>query len=455
MKALIISFTAILLTSASATIINIPMDYRTIQPGIDASSDGDTVLVHAGTHLGGINFNGHNIVLASLFLTTGDTSYIALTVVNRGCPVIHCGEGIDTLAAIIGLTIRGGMESRYGGGILCDFGASPRVLNNIIAYNSAGWIMSQGYGGGIACLNNSNPRIINNYIFYNFADEGMGYPPYPGVGGGIYSENSSPLIKNNVIFKNYANIGGGVALGGQSDIVIANSIFYNNESDYSAAGIAISCSSARILNSIIYANHLQFLDNDNLTGINDYGSNPTIRYCDIQDTLRPGDGNISVDPLFRDTTISDYHLMAIACGDSLDSPCIDAGDPSILDLLLDCARGLGTECSDMGVYGGSGFWIVDIDESFGNLPKGISLSQNYPNPFNISTMINYELRSQSQVTIDIYDILGRKVATLENAVELAGYHQVLWNAEDLSSGVYFYKLQAGNFTETRKMMLIK
>ena len=81
--------------------------------------------------------------------------------------------------------------------------------------------------------------------------------------------------------------------------------------------------------------------------------------------------------------------------------------------------------------------------------------QNYPNPFNLSTVIKYELPTQSRVTIDIYDILGRKVTTLRNDVQPAGYYQMRSNAQNLSSGMYFYKIQAGDFVETKKMILLK
>ena len=69
-------------SSSNATIIDIPDDYPTIQQGIDASTDGDTVLVQPGTYEENINFNGHNIVLGSLFVTTGDTSFTSLTVID-------------------------------------------------------------------------------------------------------------------------------------------------------------------------------------------------------------------------------------------------------------------------------------------------------------------------------------------------------------------------------------
>ncbi len=81
--------------------------------------------------------------------------------------------------------------------------------------------------------------------------------------------------------------------------------------------------------------------------------------------------------------------------------------------------------------------------------------QNFPNPFNASTIIQYNLPSASDVTIEIYDILGRNVETLVQGEQPAGYHQVTWNADDASSGMYFYKIQASEFAETRKMLLLK
>ncbi len=89
------------------------------------------------------------------------------------------------------------------------------------------------------------------------------------------------------------------------------------------------------------------------------------------------------------------------------------------------------------------------------LPGSFSISQNYPNPFNATTTISYDLPKPSTVTLDIYDLLGRKVGTLVNAKQEAGFHQAVWNAEDGSSGMYFYKLQAGDYIETKKMVLIK
>jgi len=83
------------------------------------------------------------------------------------------------------------------------------------------------------------------------------------------------------------------------------------------------------------------------------------------------------------------------------------------------------------------------------------LMQNYPNPFNPSTNISYSLPRSSFVTISVYNILGQKVKTLINKNESAGNYTVNFDASRLSSGVYFYSLKAGNYIQTKKMILMK
>jgi len=84
-----------------------------------------------------------------------------------------------------------------------------------------------------------------------------------------------------------------------------------------------------------------------------------------------------------------------------------------------------------------------------------SLSQNYPNPFNPTTMINYSISATSNVRLTVYDILGKEVATLVTGKKTAGEYQVAFDGTNLSSGIYFYKLQCGNNTKTQKMMMLK
>jgi glucuronoarabinoxylan endo-1,4-beta-xylanase len=95
---------------------------------------------------------------------------------------------------------------------------------------------------------------------------------------------------------------------------------------------------------------------------------------------------------------------------------------------------------------------VEVDAG---LPRGFAHPQNYPNPFNPTTAISYQLPVASEVSLKVYDLLGREVATLLNERRNAGVHRINFNATNLSSGTYFYRLQAGTFTQTKKMILVK
>jgi hypothetical protein len=104
------------------------------------------------------------------------------------------------------------------------------------------------------------------------------------------------------------------------------------------------------------------------------------------------------------------------------------------------------------VYGDT--TVVSVKNEI-NIPNQFDLSQNYPNPFNPSTMIEYSVPSNRHVNLKVFDILGREVATLVNEQKSAGSYQVNFNAENIPSGVYIYKLSSGNYTTSRKMLMIK
>ena len=99
--------------------------------------------------------------------------------------------------------------------------------------------------------------------------------------------------------------------------------------------------------------------------------------------------------------------------------------------------------------------VLSADEETPDHPESFKLRQNYPNPFNPTTTISYDLPESSHVRLDVFDMLGRHVATLRDGPEQPGRHQVHYDASDLSSGMYLYRLEAGGYVETRKMTVIK
>lgn len=99
--------------------------------------------------------------------------------------------------------------------------------------------------------------------------------------------------------------------------------------------------------------------------------------------------------------------------------------------------------------------VVDVGKEPGPAPKEFLLDQNYPNPFNPVTVINYQLAVNSFVTVRVYDLLGREAAMLVNEEKPAGSYTVRWDATHFATGVHFYRLQAGAFSDTKKLLLLK
>jgi len=101
---------------------------------------------------------------------------------------------------------------------------------------------------------------------------------------------------------------------------------------------------------------------------------------------------------------------------------------------------------------GDAFAAVSETES---VPEEFTLQQNYPNPFNPTTQISFALPTESHVELKIFNQIGQEVRTLVDSQRPAGQHTVQFDASDLPSGVYFYKLQAGNFNQVRRMTLVR
>ena len=107
-------------------------------------------------------------------------------------------------------------------------------------------------------------------------------------------------------------------------------------------------------------------------------------------------------------------------------------------------------------YGRITFPLTEIDDRGAEkIPASFSLSQNYPNPFNPSTTIKFQVSSFKFVSLKVYDVLGREVATLVNEQKSPGIYTVQWDASGVASGVYFYRLASGGFIETKRLLLLR
>jgi hypothetical protein len=186
------------------------------------------------------------------------------------------------------------------------------------------------------------------------------------------------------------------------------------------------------------------------------GTTLGILYSDVEGGIT-GENNINQDPLFADT-------ISFSLTD--DSPCISAGIDSVnfVGAWYYCPQRCyhntprpsppGTT-PDLGASEHLNGWVNSIENEELVKPLTFHLSQNYPNPFNPVTMISYQLPAISDVELNIFNLLGQKVVTLVSEKQNQGNHQVSWDASGFASGVYYYRIEAGEFVDIKKMVLIK
>jgi hypothetical protein len=347
-----------------------------------------------------------------------------------------------------------------GGGIYHEWSDSLEIYDSEITNNTA----ATGAGGGIAVYL-SDDVTIDNIVLSDNSSSGPNYPS--GGGGAAFYRADNVLFENSTIANNVSNhnSGGGIFLGsesGQASIVVHatfNRLTLVNNSALS--GGAIFCWSA-ILNlnhSTLVQNQASNLEwsggglashyvtrpniksslfyNNTPNSIhNGYPNTPVLVAYSLVQEQWAGSGNLTnVDPLFCDPDSGDYSLAE-------NSPCV----------------GTGEDGTDMGAFEVGCDAILSIDNDI--LPLQYILHQNYPNPFNPSTSLRYDLPENSMVNITIYDMMGRQVKTLVNQTQDAGYKSVVWNATNdygrpVSAGIYLFQIQAGEYIQTKKMVLLK
>ena len=217
-----------------------------------------------------------------------------------------------------------------------------------------------------------------------------------------------------------------------------------------------------------YDNGILYAGDMGLYVSNDLGNTWTLKYGVTFD----GQGNATDSKIFRDIVSYNNTLIASVAFNSI-LISYDGGNnwSSFNDGLIADWTFAGLVIKDPNIWAlttgfGNAYMrplsnVTTIEESKGKLPTNFSLEQNYPNPFNPTTIIRYALPSESKVTIKIYNLLGQEIKELVNNTESAGYHEVNFNASNLASGIYFYRIVAAsvdgknNFVDTKKFILLK
>jgi hypothetical protein len=453
---------------------------NTIQAGVDLSSNGDTVLVAAGTYTGDgnrdIDFGGKAIAVVSesgLDATVIDCEGTASNP-HRGF-YFHSEEGSNSI--VQGFTITNGHTGvGNGGGIDCTLQSSPTIADCFFLGNHA-----DALGGGIACRGLSNPAILrctfkdNTAVGYYEGAQGGGVSCFvlsnaiitdcvfisneSQYGGALDCSGSSPVVTNCLFVENTAYLIGGAVFCSSGDPQITNCTFAQN---CALAGGALVLAGAYLPSYPVLTNCIMWNDTPNEVevGIGE----PTITYCDVQ-TGWAGSGNINHDPLFVSGPQGEHYLSQIAAGQAQQSPCVDSGNPAYpipngttrTDEVPDAAP------VDMGYHYPSPTGILNYDN---NTPQeGNIFLQIYPNPFTYATNIRYsisETRSlKPAATLKIHDASGRIVRSFNLKSGIMNHGSVItWHGDDdagreLPGGVYFLTLTAGEHGVTEKLLLVR
>lgn len=330
MKKVIIILSMILgILALSGETINVPEDYATIQTAINNSESGDTILVQPGTYNGMVNFGGRAITVTSLYASTLDESYIATTIINAtNSQAVKFSSGETPEAILDGFTVTNG-SGYYGAGIWIYQESSPTLRNLIVNDNHGD--AGDSYGGGICIMQDSTPLLENLVVSNNSAQAGGGiwfhdnghavinkitaFGNTSAHGGALHISYSSPVITEGLFYDNESPFGGAVYVFNYAAPEFFNCTFANNTAEYGGAFYAGSLYSTPIItNSIVWGN---------LPDQIQYYYDIDITYSDVEGSVVfswLGEGCIDSDPMFNSPQFNMYDL-------TVQSPCIDAGDP--------------------------------------------------------------------------------------------------------------------------------
>ena len=372
-----------------------------------------------------------------------------------------------------------GSTSGLGGGIILYTNCSPLLKNNIITKNESLW------GAGIFLHLDSNPVFENNTISNNNAYYN---------GGGIYSRyHSNPFVINSIFWNNlpqeiycddnngvdsvtirYSNIKEGLSgiINGQvnwldgninTDPMFIDTINNDYHFQINSPCIDTGDSSANY-NDVCFPPSMG-------TERNDIGAFGGPWACELSDSVVPveltsfASSLLNGDVKLEWSTATETNDMGFEIQKR-------NGNNEYQKIGFVPGHGTTTESykysyTDSKIASDNYYYRlkqIDLDGTFQysnevsvniSIPLEFALKQNYPNPFNPTTKINYQIPKASFVTLRVYDVLGKEVATLVNEEKSAGSYEFQFDGSELSSGIYFYKLNAGSFTQINKMTMIK
>lgn len=442
-------------------LVILPNQTLTIKPGVTVNFLGNYKLDVQGT-LNAVGFLGDSIKFVGVSEFGFRGIKLHKTASNQSIANFQYCKFIN------GNVANEGLGNNYGGAIYikntefvslidCEFSNNKAYLGGAIYIENASPYLelikfngntATGAGGAIY-FENCNHELSSSAWLLELIDNSA------NNGGAIFASNSTLRFGNVLGIRNKSLQAGAFGFLFNSTVEFVNLTSSKNYSNTNSGGsFSLMNSNVSLLNSILFANS----DNEIYFNSGTANANYSLIYNGSTQSYF-GVGCIDADPNFRDTLNNNFHLSSLICGPSTNSIAIDAGDPNSIhnDYYLSCAHGLGTVRADMGYYGGMySDCVVGVEEeNTTQIPTEYMLEQNYPNPFNPSTTISFRLPEQSQVVLKIYDALGREVTTLVNDEMKAGSYNVQWTATDFASGIYFYRLSAGKFSQTKKLMLLK
>jgi len=314
------------------------------------------------------------------------------------------------------------------------------IISNAIAEGNI--LHDNGYGGGSAINMDGvqDSEIFNNLIFNNHA---TGIAMYQ-IDGGDASKNNK--VYNNTVIQPVDGRWCIISVNGSTGNTLYNNILINHHSFRGSISVDAASITGFVSDYNILVNRLSDDDGNSNMTLSQWQSMGYDTHSMLADPE---------DQIFIDYPNNDFHLLQNA-------QAVDAGTNLVLPIVFEdldnVSRPQGNGF-DIGCYEYNS--ITNVEEEI--VADKFNLFQNYPNPFNPVTKIKFFIPSviasgakQSQMIIlKVYDILGNEIAILVNEIKPAGSYEVTFYAGNLPSGVYFYKLQAGSFIETRKMVLLK